>query len=168
MLSELLLNKPFEYKTRTYHMRVGAGWRTAGREGGAETGWTGRRPFLPFAQDTLLPFSLWKLPSMACLCKHDKTNSSANQLRNDHNQRFIRGNTIALHILLQTSVPTPNCRCQPFSCMACQQKCLLNGYNWPSIIHVFVMKMNSFYCCHCCKQILESVLDLANAWSRSQ
>ena len=50
------MNKPVESKTRTYHGRVGAGRRTAGRRRGAGPGRTGRRRIgSPRRQPSLVP-----------------------------------------------------------------------------------------------------------------
>ena len=55
-LSLFRMQRPVESNTQTYHGRVGAGQRTAGRRGGAGTGKTERRPPLPFQTTYNRPF----------------------------------------------------------------------------------------------------------------
>ena len=116
-----------EYKTRTYHGRVGSGRRTAGRRGGAGSGRTGRRRIgSPRRQPSLAPSKASYRPVLnnsseartsEILCKpmeEQKPHLTSTAL----DQRFIRGTTSALRSWLLTNVPTLTCLCKPSSCKA--------------------------------------------------
>ena len=124
--------KAVDSKTRTYPGRGGARRRTAARRAGAAQGRMGRRRVgSPRKQPSLLP----SLPSRASkttvlnvssearikeiLHKSMEQSSRLTRSVSAVDNRFTSGTKSALRSWLLTSVPTPVCRCKPFSCYAC-------------------------------------------------